>query len=138
MLYNRIKSQALPRNNALPDPEVAEKAKRRSFTSEYKQRILEKVAKCTEPGQVGELLRREGLYSSHLTTWRRQRQTGGLAGLSAKQRGPKKDESAAELARLQRENERLRRQLEQAELIIAAQKKLAQALEALTDSNDSS
>jgi transposase len=138
MLYSRIKSQAMARKNGMRDPEVAEKAKRRSFTAEYKRRILEEADNCPESGQVGELLRREGLYSSHLTTWRRQRQAGGLAGLSAQKRGPKKDEAAAELASLQRENERLRRQLEQAELIIAAQKKLAQALEALTASNDSS
>jgi len=142
MLYSRIKSQAMHSNNTLPDPEVPEKAKRRSFTAAYKQRILEEADNCIEPGQVGELLRREGLYSSHLTTWRRQRQTGGLAGLSAQKRGSKKDEAAAEVARLQRENERAQRapgrQLEQAELIIAAQKKLAQALEALTESNESS
>jgi transposase-like protein len=85
---------------------------------------------------MGALLRREGLYSSHLTTWRRQREAGELAGLTPKKRGRKKDKEAAELARLRRENERLRKQLEQAELIIAAQKKLAQALEALTEDAD--
>ena len=137
MLYNRNKSQTMPHHHAMPNPEVAEKAKRRTFTVDYKQRILEEADRCTEPGQIGELLRREGLYSSHLTTWRRQRQAGGRAGLSARKRGPKKDEQAAELTRLQRENERLRKQLDQAELIIAAQKKLALALEALTENSDS-
>jgi transposase-like protein len=82
-------------------------------------------------------LRREGLYSSHLTTWRRQREAGELAGLKPKKRGRKKDEEAVELARLRRENERLRKQLEQADLIIAAQKKLAQALESLTEAEPS-
>jgi transposase-like protein len=137
MLYNRNKSQTMSHHHSMPNPEVAEKAKRRTFTVDYKQRILEEADRCTEPGQIGELLRREGLYSSHLTTWRRQRQAGGRAGLSARKRGPKKDEQAAELTRLQRENERLRKQLDQAELIIAAQKKLALALEALTENSDS-
>jgi transposase len=76
------------------------------------------------------------LYSSNLTQWRRQRKAGGLGGLKAKRRGRKKDEQAAEMAQLRRENERLRRQLDQAELIIAAQKKLAQVLETLTNQAD--
>jgi transposase len=116
-----------------PDPEVEPKAKRRTFTAAYKLRILAEADACTEPGQIGALLRREALYSSHLTTWRRQRESGGLAGLAPKKRGRQPDGQAAELAKLQRENERLHKQLNQAELIIAAQKKLAQALEALTD-----
>jgi transposase-like protein len=112
-----------------PDPEVVARAKRRTFTAAYKQRILAEVDQCDASGQVGALLRREGLYSSHLTTWRRQRADGQLTGLSSKRRGRKKDEQAAELAALRQENERLRAQLTQAELIITAQKKLAQALE---------
>ena len=124
------------------DPEVSTKARRRTFTAAYKRRILEEADGCTGPrglpGEMGALLRREGLYSSHLTTWRRQREAGELAGLKPKKRGRKKDEDAAELARLRRENERLRKQLEQAELIIAAQKKLAQVLEALTEAEPSS
>lgn len=112
-----------------PDPEVVPRAARRSFTAAYKQRILAEADQCDKSGQVGALLRREGLYSSHLTTWRRQRADGQLAGLSSKRRGRKKDEEAAELAALRQENERLRAQLTQAELIITAQKKLAQALE---------
>ena len=83
------------------------------------------------------MLRREGLYSSHLTSWRRQRDAGELAPGAARQRGRKEDKQAKELAKLQRENERQRAQLEQAELIIGAQKKLAQALErALTEGKD--
>jgi transposase len=115
---------------AAPDPEVLPKAKRRTFTAEYKLRILQEADACTELGQTGALLRREGLYSSHLDKWRQQRAQGQLQGLQAKQRGRKSkhDPQAEELARLQRENHRLRRRLEQAELIIEAQKKLSQLL----------
>ena len=118
-----------------PDPEVVAKAKPRSFSVAYKLRILEEADGCDERGQIGALLRREGLYSSHLTTWRRQREAGKLAGSSPK-RGRKKDERAAEIAALRRENERLQGQLAQAELIIAAQKKLAQALEQTLSRNE--
>ena len=112
-----------------PDPEVPVNPKRRLFTAAYKVRILEEADQCEQHGGIGELLRREGLYSSHLTTWRRQRTAGQLQALSPQKRGPKKDEQAAELATLRRENERLRAHLLQAELIITAQKKLSQALE---------
>ena len=105
--------------------EVVAKPVRRRFTAEYKLRIL-KVADQCSPGEVGALLRREGLYSSHLTTWRRQRDAGQLAGLTPKPRGPKPDPQAEELARLGRENERLQTRLQQAEAIIDAQKKLVQ------------
>ena len=120
-----------------PDPEVVPKAKRRTFTANYKQWVLEEADKCREqPGRVGALLRREGLYSSHLTTlrqtqcrlWRRQREAGQLAGLAPQKRGRKVDETAAENSRLRQENERLERQLTQAELIIDAQKKLSEIL----------
>lgn len=112
-----------------PDPEVVPKAKRRRFTAAYKLRILREREACTEPGQIGALLRREGLYSSHLSKWRRLRKEGQLEALSAKQRGRKsQDPSLAKLARLDRENQRLRAQLEQAELIIDIQKKLSRLL----------
>ena len=130
-------THAMNGTSKLPDPEVEMKAKRRTFTAEYKRRILEEAGGCTGHGEVGALLRREGLYSSHLTTWRRQREAGELAGLKPKKRGRKKDEDAVELARLRRENERLRKQLDQAELIIAAQKKLARLLEAQTEAEPS-
>jgi transposase-like protein len=110
---------------------VPENAKRRTFTAEYKRRILREADACTEPGEVGALLRREGLYSSHLTSWRKQRQRGELAGLSPKKRGRKghsKTVSAKEYERLQRENRRLRQRLEQAELIIDIQKKASEML----------
>lgn len=112
----------------VPDPEVPPRAKRRQFSSEYKKRILEEADACTERGQIGALLRREGLYSSHLDKWRRQREQGTLAGLTAKPRGRKPNPEAVELARLRRENERLQRKLERAETIIAFQKKLADLL----------
>jgi len=120
----------------VPDPEVVPKAKRRKFTAEYKRRILEEADNCTEAGQIGALLRREGLYSSHLTTWRRQRDRGVLKGLSPKKRGRKrKDELEQEVARLQRENERLQASLEEAEMIIDVQKKLSRLLGLATEEN---
>ncbi len=112
----------------VPDPEVPPRAKRRQFSSEYKQRILEEANACTKRGQIGALLRREGLYSSHLDKWRQQRAQGTLAGSTTKLRGRKPNPEAVELARLRRENERLQRKLERAETIIAFQKKLADLL----------
>src|SRR5690242_10496786 len=108
-----------------PDPEIVVKAKRRQFSAEYKQRIVQEAAACTQPGQIGALLRREGLYSSHLDKWRKQLAHHGQAGLTPQKRGPKVDPQAAEVARLQRENERLQARLERAERIIDVQKKLA-------------
>jgi transposase len=111
--------------------EVLEKPMRRRFTVEYKARILAEADACTEPGALGELLRREGLYSSHLATWRRQRDEGALAGLTPKRRGRQakaKNPLSEEVARLQRENQRLKEQLRQAELIIDVQKKVSEML----------
>lgn len=120
-----------------PDPEVAPQAKRRTYTAAYKLRILQEADSCNQPGEIGALLRREGLYSSHLSTWRRQRAAGELEGLTDKKRGrkAKQDAKDGQIAKLQRENEQLRAQLEQAELIITAQKKLAQALEQTLTAN---
>ena len=103
-----------------PDPEVAPRAKRRIYAASYKLRILQEADRCDQSGQIGALLRREGLYSSHLNTWRRQRAAGQLQALSGKKRGRKARD--AEVAALRQENQCLRAQLEQAELIIAAQK----------------
>lgn len=113
------------------EPEVVPRATRRSFSAAYKQRIVEEADQCTERGQIGALLRREGLYSSQLSTWRRQRAVGGVQGMSLKKRGRKasQDTKDVEIAALRRENERLQKQVAQAELIIGAQKKLAKALE---------
>lgn len=114
-----------------PEPEVFEKPVRRRYTAEYKLRILEEADSCTEHGQLGALLRREGLYSSHLKTWRKQRGEGMLNGLTPKKRGRKakpKDPLTEENRRLRRENERLIARLKQAEIIIDVQKKLSEAL----------
>ena len=114
-----------------PDPEVPPKAKRRRFTAKYKLRILKEAAKCTKPGQLGALLRREGLYSSHLTTWRLQRERGELEGLAPKKRGRKPkpvNPLASRVAELERENERLKKKLRQAETVIDVQKKVSEFL----------
>ena len=113
----------------VPEPEVLPRAKRRRFSAEYKLHILEEADKCTKRGEIGALLRREGLYSSHLSTWRQQRMLGQLEGLAPKKRGRKpQDPVDEEVARLQRENERLHARLEEAEMIIDVQKKLSQLL----------
>ena len=101
--------------------EVAPKAQRRTFSAAYKQQLLQAADACHQPGQVGALLRREGLYSSHLTGWRRQRDRGAL---DPQKRGKPADPQAKEVARLQRQNERLQAQLSQAGTIIEVQKKL--------------
>jgi transposase-like protein len=112
----------------VPEPEVVVKAQRRQFSAEYKRRILQEADTCTQRGEVGALLRREGLYSSHLNTWRQQRARGELQGLTPAKRGRKADPQAAENARLLRETERLKAQLARAELIIEVQKKVSQLL----------
>jgi transposase-like protein len=121
---------------AVADPEVPEKAVRRRFTAEYKRRILKEVDVCKEPGQLGRLLRREGLYSSNVTTWRRQAERGTLDALSPRKRGPKvqrPDPSVRRIAELEKENQKLKAKLHQAELIIEAQKKMAELLQTLSD-----
>lgn len=126
---------------ARPDPEVPERAARRRFTAEYKLRVLRQADACAGTGEVGALLRREGLYSSHLTTWRRQREQGSLAALSPKKRGrPAVPPSplARRVAELERENARLTQRLQQAETIIAVQKKLSEALGIPLTSGDGS
>jgi transposase-like protein len=122
--------QSIPTNGSLPaapagaaGSEVAARPARRRFTAEYKLRTLQAADRCAE-GDLGALLRREGLYASHLTTWRKQRETGQLAALAPKKRGRKTDPQVEELARLQRENSKLQTRLDRAELIIDAQKKL--------------
>lgn len=110
-----------------PDPEVVERAHRRQFTASYKLRILEEADAC-KPGAVGALLRREALYSSHLTAWRRQRDQGMLCAFQSRRGRPSKDPAAAELARLRLENERLTHKLVVAETIIEVQKKVSALL----------
>ena len=113
----------------MPNTEVVAKAKRKRFTAAEKLRIMREVDACQGSGEIGGLLRREGIYSSYLTTWRRQRERGELDGLSPQKRGPKPNPEAIELAKLRREHERLQERLRQAELIISVQKKVAQMLQ---------
>ena len=110
--------------------EVVAKARRRQFSAAYKARMLREAEACAGTGQIGALLRREGLYSSHLTEWRRLRARGALEALAANQRGRKsaRDARDRELAKLARENARLRRRLAQAEAVIEVQKKLSEIL----------
>jgi transposase-like protein len=113
------------------DPEVRERAARRRFTAEYKAQVLREADQCVGAGELGALLRREALYSSHLTTWRRQREHGALAALAPQKRGrPRAPASplARRVAELERDKVRLERRLKQAEAIIDAQKKLAEIL----------
>ena len=114
-----------------PDPEVPEKKARRKFTAKYKLQILQEADACTEPSQLGAFLRRKGLYSSNLTTWRRQREEGLLDALSPKKRGRKQKEKnplTQKVADLERENDRLKRKLKKAETIIDVQKKISEIL----------
>ena len=114
-----------------PNPEVPEKAERRRFDAKYKLKILCQTDECRDSGSLGALLRREGLYSSNLTTWRRQREEGTLLALKPKQRGRKaspQNPLQAEVEQLRQENDRLKKRLQQTELIIEVQKKVSQIL----------
>ena len=114
--------------SARPDPEVAAKPKRRRFTAEYRLRILEEADRCTEPGEVGRLLRREGLYSSHLTAWRKARRDGALRGLSSKKRGAKSKASnplEPKVRELEAKVARLEKDLHTAHTILDVQEKVA-------------
>lgn len=117
---------------AVASTEVSDKAKRRRFTAEYKRRIVKEADACKTPGSVGELLRREGLYSSHLTSWREARDKGELApGAATKKRGPKAktpDARDVRIVELERELQRQTARAERAEAIAEIQKKLSQLL----------
>jgi len=116
---------------AAPSIEVREKPMRRRFTADYKLRIVREADACQQPGQLGALLRREGLYASHLTAWRRQREVGAMAALKPQRRGRKSPAIhplTADNERLRRENERLTARLKQAETIIDVQKKVCELL----------
>lgn len=114
-----------------PDPEVVPVARRRRYSAAEKQRILREADQCTQPGEIGALLRREGIYASMLSTWRRQRDQAEQDALRGRKRGPKPDPVRAEvrqILQLQEENERLRAELERAHLVIDVQKKLSAIL----------
>jgi len=120
----------VPRPDGL-DVEVVAKASRRRFTAEYKRQILREADACTAPGAIGALLRREGLYSSNLTTWRGQRERGELAGLAPKKRGPApqpQNPLAAKVAALERAVSREKARADRAEALVALQKKVAELL----------
>jgi len=121
---------------APPDPEVAATARRRQFASAERRRILSAADGCKAPGEIGALLRREGIYSSQLSTWRKQRAAAERAALEPQKRGRKADPALAETRRfdqLTRENDSLRHQLAQARTIIDVQKKVCSLLGLLTD-----
>jgi len=133
---NMVQNSSDKVNEALPNTEVVTKAKRRHFTAAEKIRILREVDACQGTGEIGALLRREGIYSSYLTTWRKQRERRELEGLAPRKRGPKPNPEAIELAKLRREHERLKERMRQAELIIDVQKKVARMLGATLDAPD--
>lgn len=114
---------------AVPPTEVEPKATRRRFTAEYKQRILAEVDACTKPGELGALLRRERLYSSHIASWKQQRERGEFDGLSPRKRGPKPkahNPLDKRVRDLERENAKLRKRAERAEALVEVQKKVAE------------
>jgi transposase len=116
----------------VPDPELVERARRRKFTAEYKLSIVAEADACTRPGELGALLRREGLYSSHLTTWRAQRDRAALDGLEPKPRGPRPPSvEAVENARLRRERDKALSDLETARRVIEVQGNVSALLEEL-------
>jgi len=117
------------------DSEVVARARRRTFSNADKRRILQAADRCTQPGEVGALMRREGVYSSSLSTWRRQREAADLAALAPQKRGPKADPGRAEalqIAQLTRERDSLQSQLDKAKLVIEVQKKVTALLGLLT------
>ena len=131
MGVERVKDSTVVEVANSADPEVPEKPRRRRFTAEYKLSIVAEADACREPGEVGVLLRREGLYSSHLSIWRQQRDQGQLQALSPKKRGrrsKKNDPLATELAQVRREKAAVEQKLKQAELIISIQKKASEML----------
>ncbi len=124
-----------------PNPQVESKQPRRAFTTVYKLSILAQADRCEHSGEMGALLRREGLYSSHLSNWRRLRREGTLQALAPKQRGPKAARRPAErreLEQLRRRNAKLEHELEKARTIIDVQKKLSVLLSNLPEDEPSS
>lgn len=120
--------------------EVVPRARRRQFSNADKRRVLEAADRCTKPGEIGALMRREGVYSSSLSTWRRQREVADLAALAPQKRGPKVDVNRAEtlhIAQLTRERDNLKSRLDKALLVIEVQKKVALLLgNPIDDSGD--
>jgi len=128
MLQPLVPGGSLRDGAGMPDPEVSERPTRRRFTAEYKLRIVEEANAASEPGAVGALLRREGLYSSHLVEWRRLYRLGALSGLARPRGRPPEHPLARENERLRRANARLERRLATAERIIEIQGKVSELL----------
>ena len=129
---------AVPTRPSSADMEVVPRARRRHFSNADKRRILAAADRCTRPGEIGALMRREGVYSSSLSTWRRQREALELAALAPQKRGPKADPARADaqhIAKLTLENDRLKSRLNKALLVIEVQKKLAALLGHTLDDN---
>ena len=122
----------------VPDPELVEQAKRRTFTAEYKARILAEAEACMRPGEIGELLRREGLYTSHLTYWRKQRKAGALKELGRPRGRKPVDRRDHELAELRRRAERAEAELEKAKKVIEIQGNLSALLEQMLGTDGAS
>jgi transposase len=129
---------APPQESSAAAAEVVPHARRRQFSNADKRRILDAADRCTRPGEIGALMRQEGVYSSSLSTWRRQREAGDLAALAPQKRGPKIPANRAEtllIAQLTRERDGLQRELDKAMLVIGVQKKLATLLDTLNDNS---
>jgi transposase len=129
---------ARPEIAAGSDSEVVPRARRRTFSNAEKRRILQEADQCTQPGEIGALMRREGVYSSSLSTWRRQREAADLAALAPQKRGPKADASRADaqqIAQLTRERDKLRVELDKAQRVIEVQKKVTALLDLLETEN---
>lgn len=127
-MKNEVETAGEAERQPMPKTEVISKPRRKQFSAAERLRILREVDACQGSGEIGALLRREGIYSSYLTNWRRQKERGELDGLAPQKRGPKVDPQAIEIAKLRRENEKLREQLRKAELINEIQKKVSQIL----------
>ena len=134
----RAASEGVPGAGEVPDPELVEQAKRRSFTAGYKARILAEADACTRPGEVGELLRREGLYTSHLTYWRKQRKDGALKELGRPRGRKPADKRDGQIAALTRRAERAEAELEKARKVIEIQGNLSALLEQMLGTESAS
>ena len=123
---------SVPSPSVVPNPEVPERATRRRYTAEYKLRILNEVERCTQPGEVGALLRREGLYHSHLDSWRKQRDEGAIAGMNKKRGRKPTHPMEVENAQLRKQVDRLTDRLQRAETVIEVQGKVSALLKELS------
>ena len=120
-----------PTDLVAPDPELVERPRRRSFTAAYKLKVLRKADRCTKPGEIGALLRKEGLYSSHLSSWRKQRDQGALEALSKPRGRPKPDPRDGQIKRLRKRAERAEAELAKARKVIEVQGNVSALLEEL-------